>query len=444
MSMFGFPGFDDGFPYGGGYRRQQPRRQQQQQQRYPTRRPAFDIFGRPVREDVYTPHEVDPFELARLKKEKEHRMELKRQMEDAERARLVKRKQEEHKRRMLLQKYTKAAIIIQRAFRAHLAAKLEAQREEAASVITRTIRAAPLVKKAKKIKMSLEKLAVLRSKLNETVRAYYEHPQGYKNNLYFVDQVEKFIFQLDDIQHYRNDFVRSMRKQIVKEAQAGLSYADIVSKTFRRSLKVIVNALRTHISSKREDEEARAAYVIQRFVRDAPKIRRAKEVSSAIKQVKSAEDSLRQARAAFLQALSSATDTMINASSLVSDNHNDAMDTLEDDLLASSISDCKALIREPITIPIFDDGDNGNNVLQAKGGEEEAVVEVKAVEEIEEDGRFYDAQSVSHNTAVETKDVSASKKKKQKKKRHHKKHNKRDAEDSHVSNPQPTKRATSE
>ena len=151
----------------------------------------------------------------------------------------------------------------------------EAQ-DDAAFVITDFVRRYAAVTRAKNILASLRKLKQLHHDLTALVASYQANMRGYRSMLLFNDSVEKLIFKLDDIKHYRNNYVRSKRKSIVKDAQDALRVSDQLLKTMRRKLKVVVKVLRTAVDAKKSHAHDNAARVVQRVIRAIPAVRAAK------------------------------------------------------------------------------------------------------------------------------------------------------------------------
>eukprot|EP00045_Choanoeca_perplexa_P013676 m.155643 g.155643 ORF g.155643 m.155643 type:complete len:340 (-) comp16422_c0_seq5:4203-5222(-) len=207
------------------------------------------------------------------------------------------RKQQEQQRQLALKQarlaklkeYTNACIVIQRAWRRYQARVQFEEQDDAAYVITDFVRRYIAVRKAKNIINSLRRLKQLHRQLDELVENFQTNMRGYRNMLLFNDQVEKLIFKLDEVQHYRNNFVRAKRKSIVNDAQDALKISDQLLKTMRRKLAVIVKMLRAHVSTKHTHTRDAAARVIQRFLRALPGVRTAKRDLNSLRLLRAAE-----------------------------------------------------------------------------------------------------------------------------------------------------------
>lgn len=249
-----------------------------------------------------------------------------------------RQRQLEQRRKKLLQRgYNRAAATIQRAYRAHLAAKAAAAREEAAFIITDVIRAVPLVRQAKKVAASLSKLRSLEQELRRMTEAYQQRPWGYRNTLWFVDQVEKVIFKLDEVQPHGSEFVRHCRKDVVREAQRSLRYADCVMRTFRRKAQVLARALRSHVKRHTQAVQDDAARVVQRVVRGVPKVQRARRVREALHTVRAELAHVEELRARYVDALSSAAAVLQHYS-------DDDSGVCEDDVLRAKVAQLQSLV----------------------------------------------------------------------------------------------------
>jgi hypothetical protein len=215
------------------------------------------------------------------------------------------------------------------------------QRDAAARVITNCVRAYPKVIQAKKIQKSLRQLAIFRGRLARIISTFQRNPFGYRANLYFVDQVEKIIFQLDDVPHYRNAFVRAVRKQIVTEAQAGIAYADVVMKTLTRKARKLSHIVHNYLVSKDTQHREQAARVIQRTVRAYPQVRQAKQVRAALSALAAQNRELAAAAKAYKDAVEAAKLAMAESKAVLSSTNNT--------LLSAYMAECEALVNEPIT-----------------------------------------------------------------------------------------------
>eukprot|EP00043_Microstomoeca_roanoka_P004776 m.51757 g.51757 ORF g.51757 m.51757 type:complete len:459 (+) comp12647_c0_seq1:220-1596(+) len=357
--MFAFPSGFYSDPFGGSRRQPTPyrayrdpfgddpytvdpysmtarRRPQPQQAQYQARRRPHDI-------EI---EEEDPFSrmLFRGGANPYRQQSLRRQhhMEEDERLQQAKIKakqqqeqtRERQRRALLLRGLHKAATTIQRAYRAHRQIKLEAAKQEAAFLITRTIRAVPAIRRAKKIVASLQKLRHLQDELSELTAAYQRRPFGYRNTLLFVDTVEKLILRLDEISHHRNDFVRQRRKDIVQEAQRSLKYADCVMRMFRHKAAFLVKTLRAYVSQKHMSQQSAAVQVIQRVMTGLPKVKQAKRVRAALSDVRSTFSELKVLREKYLEALQAASRMLEENAALATTSPT----------LTELVEDCQALI----------------------------------------------------------------------------------------------------
>lgn len=179
------------------------------------------------------------------------RQEALRQAQQQKQAQL----QQQEARRRTFQRYQDAAIVIQRAFRAHRARQEEERRNKAALVLTTAVRRAAACSHARRVAASLRHLLQTRRDTREIRQAFEAHPTGYRNTQYVVDRLEKLIFALDAVPTHRSPFVRKVRKAVVGEAQAGLRFADVVFATMRRAATTIQRAVRAHQARKRTSME---------------------------------------------------------------------------------------------------------------------------------------------------------------------------------------------
>jgi len=179
------------------------------------------------------------------------RQEALRQAQQQKQAQL----QQQEARRRTFQRYQDAAIVIQRAFRAHRARQEEERRNKAALVLTTAVRRAAACSQARRVAASLRHLLQTRRDTREIRQAFEAHPTGYRNTQYVVDRLEKLIFALDAVPTHRSPFVRTVRKAVVGEAQAGLRFADVVFATMRRAATAIQRAVRAHQARKRMSME---------------------------------------------------------------------------------------------------------------------------------------------------------------------------------------------
>eukprot|EP01147_Barroeca_monosierra_P001612 gene1612-4748_t len=284
---------------------------------------------------------MDPYEMRQRKL-----MEQKqREEEQQERARRLQEKKqlEKQRKQLILQTYNRAATKIQKAFRAHLHRKRAVAQQHAACIITRVIRAFPAVRRAKNVVASLKQLKKHEDRLRHMTNEYQEHPWGYRHTLWFIDQVEKLILQLDEIQHFREDFVRHRRKDVVQEAQLSLRYADCVLRTFKRKVSVIIHALKDYLMQKHMSQRDCAARIIQRAVIGMPKIHQARRVRDALKNVRDHLSELRTIREKYAEALQAAERLM--------DEHRDLEASSES--LSWFLNDMHALAKHDL--PVFSD-----------------------------------------------------------------------------------------
>ncbi|EGD74832.1 hypothetical protein PTSG_07063 [Salpingoeca rosetta] len=274
---------------------------------------------------------MDPYEAQRRRKAAQ-------EQERARQARLREQKLAKMRKAALMRGYNRAATTIQRAYRAHRKAKHMAEREGAALVITRFMRAVPSVRRAKKIAASLRQLRSLEQELVKMTAAYQQRPWGYRNTLWFVDQVEKLILRLDEVQPHRSEFVRHRRKDVVQHAQQSLRYADCVMRMFKRKAQVLARALRTHLHRKHAHHRNAAARVVQRVMQGVPKVKQARQVRTALQQVRTELSQLHDLRQRYIDALQSAS------SMLHEHEHEHGELALESDALDSALSQLTSLV----------------------------------------------------------------------------------------------------
>lgn len=199
----------------------------------------------------------------------------------------TRRQKQQERRARNLKRYNDAAIVIQRAFRAYSARRLEEEQQDAAFVITDAVRRAGAVRQARRITASLQRLHSTRNGIRDLRREFEARPAGYRHNLFFVDQLEKLIFSLDAVSTHGSPFLRAFRKSIVNEAQVGLSFADVVIKTMRRKATTIQRAVRRYLAHGAGEREDAAARVITRVVRAAPEVRKARAEAGVMEQLRS-------------------------------------------------------------------------------------------------------------------------------------------------------------
>jgi hypothetical protein len=230
---------------------------------------------------------------AQLQQQQRQRQLLERQRQQAmQQARLAK-----------LKVYTDASVVIQRAWRQYRAQQQFEEQDDAAYVITDFVRRYTAVIKAKNIVASLRKLNQLHRDLSALITSFQANMSGYRHMLLFNDSVEKLIFKLDEIQHYRSAFVRAKRKSIVKDAQDALKVSDQLVKTMRRKLKIIVKVLRRAVDAKKSYTYDDAARVVQRVVRALPAVRAAKLDLHRLRVLRDAEQEVAQLHAQLVEKL---------------------------------------------------------------------------------------------------------------------------------------------
>lgn len=231
-----------------------------------------------------------------------------------------KQKEKERQRRMaLLKKYTSAATVIQRAWRDYRNKMEQEEKNNAADVITRTVRRVAGIVSARKIIKSLKKLQELEVKLAKLVADFTATMRGYRALLFFVDAVEKLMIDTDSISHHRSQYVRLRRKSLVTEAQRALRIADVLQNTMRRKLKLIVDVLSKGVKEIHKEREHQAARVIHRFLQGMPKIRQAKEVVKYMRKLQVSEHKVKQMKQQLLATLRELSELTDEASNLSDD-----------------------------------------------------------------------------------------------------------------------------
>lgn len=159
-------------------------------------------------------------------------------------AQLKKQAAEQERRRQALIKYTAAATVIQRWFRAARAARAARlaratalKRAAAGRVVLRRLRSVAAVREAKRLAAQLRKLAALRAEVDKFVA---EHAGAAlsaaagaattpttvpKALLAYADRLEKLLLKLDNISH-GSDLFRASRKALAAHIQTLLAAAD--------------------------------------------------------------------------------------------------------------------------------------------------------------------------------------------------------------------------
>lgn len=300
----------------GGYRPQPARRQAHPYEEIFGGYPGSGVYGGGY--GGYPGYAEQQEELRRQQLEKRRREEelyikqqeaLRQEQEKRTKAKLER----ERARKAMIAKANKAATVIQRAVRKHLAvvraerAKVQAEREDKASrVVVRAVRHVAAVKEARRIAESLRKLRTIDAAIKKEFETFQARPCGYRNTLRFIDTVEKRIISLDSVPRHRSTFVQERRRAIITDAQRALHYGDFVQKMLSRKAAIVQRATRRFLQAKHQAQRERAAKVIVRAIRAYPLIRKARAMATKIRAVREESRRLDQARALYLQALKDA------------------------------------------------------------------------------------------------------------------------------------------
>lgn len=325
--MFRYQNPYESDPYFGGYRTQAPRGRQTN--------PYEELFGGYPGSGVYGPRPGSHAHQQLLQQQEEqrrqqlekrrHQEELYLQQQEALRKeqenRMKAKLERERQRKELIAKATKAATVIQRAVRAFLPkvraerAKAQAEREEKASkTVVRAVRFVAAVKEARRIADSLRKLRAIEAAIAQEFATFQARPCGFRSTLRFIDTVEKRIISLDSVPRHRSAFVQERRRAIITEAQRAMHYGDCVQKMLVRKAVVMQRATRRFLQVKNHAKLERAARVIARAVRAAPKLRKARTVTAQIRAVREQTKRLDNLRTQYLLALRDAQDALPSAS----------------------------------------------------------------------------------------------------------------------------------
>jgi len=221
-----------------------------------------------------------------------------------EQQRMIQQRAEKKKLKAFYRaRYINAAVVIQRAWRSYNIRR----RDEAALIITRTLRDNVAISHARRITTSLRSLQAQRARVNDLTEAYMSNPWGYRSNLMFVDTLEKLILGLDTISTYGDAFCRAARRRVVSETQSALRYADVVARTQSRAACILQRAVRMYQARVNADVRDRAAHIVTRTIRAIPVIRRAKESAASLREIRKKRRRLQELRdslAVQLRALS--------------------------------------------------------------------------------------------------------------------------------------------
>jgi len=217
-----------------------------------------------------------------------------------------RRKQELQKKKaraQAMKRYIGAAVVIQRAFRAHRARKEEQEKTRAARVITAAVRRAGAFQQAQRITESLRHLHRTRASIRAVRRDFEARPAGYRNQLFFVDSLEKLIFALDAVPTLGSPFVRAFRKAVVNEAQEGLRFADVVFSTMNRCVRTMQRAVRQYLTHGAAEKEQTAARVITCTLRAMPVVRKAKKEAQVVSLLRTKRRRLTELREEYTKQL---------------------------------------------------------------------------------------------------------------------------------------------
>eukprot|EP00049_Salpingoeca_infusionum_P010869 m.187174 g.187174 ORF g.187174 m.187174 type:complete len:407 (+) comp14770_c0_seq1:203-1423(+) len=307
-------------------------------QRAPPRQASYDpftsLFGGPSSmyrdEDAY---------LQQRKQEQLRRQQLLREQE-------LKRQQAIQEKQRRYKQYHDAATVIQKAFRAYKQRQQQETKAQASLVVTRAIRRAGAVRVPKLMAASLRTLQKKQAQLQQTVSSFYSAPRGYRNVLQFVDTVEKLILSLDEVPHYRSEFVRGQRKSLVKDAQAALRFADVVQRTQSHKAHAIATWWKAAHSTRVTEQQTVAAQRITTFLRAVPLIQHARRVRATLAEVKAKQAHLATLREQYLAALNDTAtflDAQTDSAASVSSSPSPTLDTIQKELQDKVTADITAL-----------------------------------------------------------------------------------------------------
>jgi hypothetical protein len=280
--------------------------------------------------------------LQQRKQEQLRRQQLVREQE-------LKRQQAIQEKQRRYKQYHDAATVIQKAFRAYKQRQQQVLKAQASLVVTRAVRRAGAVRVPKLMAASLRTLQEKQAQLQQTVSSFYSAPRGYRNVLQFVDTVEKLILSLDEVPHYRSEFVRGQRKSLVKDAQAALRFADVVQRTQTHKAHVIATWWKAAHSTRVTEQQTVAAQRIATFLRAVPLIQHARRVRATLAEVKAKQAHLETLRKQYLAALNDTAtflDTQTDSST-----SSTTLDTIQKELQDTVTTDITALT-QPAKAPV--------------------------------------------------------------------------------------------
>lgn len=109
-----------------------------------------------------------------------------------------------------------------------IAMRRRAETENAAAhVITNAFRRFKAFVEARKIVQSILKIKQLRVRMNDVAPVDVSPPTAHKERLYYEDALEKIVLKVDLVESFGSTFVRSMRKQLILDANSRLRLLDV-------------------------------------------------------------------------------------------------------------------------------------------------------------------------------------------------------------------------
>jgi len=230
------------------------------------------------------------------RRQKEEYIKRQEQERQQELLRQKRAKANRQARTTAFKKYTKAATVIQSAYRSYMERKEEREEDEAAFVIARFMRRVAGFVEGQKVLTSLSHLNQVRQSLEQLSDTYKANPFGFRNNLWIADETEKKILSLDAIDTRQLPYIRAARKRVVIGGQETLRFADVVSKTLSRKATVIQAWWMQRNNVDKEEKLESAARVVTKVIRAIPKVKRAQLEVQAMRAVREQKRELVQLR----------------------------------------------------------------------------------------------------------------------------------------------------
>jgi len=230
------------------------------------------------------------------RRQKEEYFRRKEQERQEELLRQKRAKATRQARANAFKKYTKAATVIQSAYRTYLERKEKRAKNEAALVIAKFMKRVAGFVEGKKVLKSLTQLNQVRLSLEEISNEYKSNPFGYRKNLLIADQTEKKILSLDAIDTRQLPFIRAARKIVVLGGQETLRFADVVLKTLNRKAAIIQAWWTQRNNVEKSEKMESAARVVTKVIRAIPKVKSARLEAEAMRVVREQKRELEQLR----------------------------------------------------------------------------------------------------------------------------------------------------